>query len=62
VHKSRKLSGNTEKKRRLPANKKLNQEMSVLRDRVKGLEKKLHKNNTAGRRAVSRLLLKTLER
>ena len=36
VHKARKLSGNTEKKRRLPANKKLNQEMSVLRDRVKG--------------------------
>jgi general secretion pathway protein A len=61
-HKAKKLSGNTEKKRRLPANKKLNQEMSVLRDRVKGLEKKLHKNNTAGRRAVSRLLVKTLER
>jgi general secretion pathway protein A len=60
VHKSRKLSGNAEKKRRLPANKKLNQEMSVLRDRVKGLEKKLHKNNTASRRAVSRLLVKTL--
>ena len=62
VHKSRKLSGNAEKKRRLPANKKLNQEMSVLRDRVKGLEKKLHKNNTASRRAVSRLLVKTLGR
>lgn len=62
VHKSRKLSGSVEKKRQPLTSKKLKQEMSLLRDRVTGLGKKLHKNNVLNRRLVTRFLVKTLGR
>jgi general secretion pathway protein A len=62
VHKSRRLSGGAGKKRLQLTRKKLGQELSMLRDRVTGLEKKLHKNNTANRRLVTRFLVKTLGR
>jgi len=62
VHKSRRPSVSSEKRQTSSANKKLHQEMNVLRDRIKGLEKKQHKHNTASRRVVSRFLVKTLGR
>jgi len=62
VHKSRKLSGSAGKKRQLLTSKKLKQEMSMLRDRVTGLGKKLHKDNTVNKRLVARFLVKTLGR
>jgi general secretion pathway protein A len=62
VRRSRKPAGSGGKKERPPANKKMNREMNVLRDRIKGLEKKQHKNNAANRRVVTRVLVKTLGR
>jgi general secretion pathway protein A len=62
VHRSRKPAGSAGKKERLPANKKMNREINVLRDRIKGLGKKQHKNNAANRRVVTRVLVKTLGR
>jgi general secretion pathway protein A len=62
VHKPRGLSVSAGKRQRPPANKKLHQEMNVLRDRVSGLGKKLHKNNAVNRRLVTRFFVKTLGR
>jgi len=62
VHRSRKPAGSAGKKERPPANKKMNREINVLRERIKGLGKKQHKNNAANRRVVTRVLVKTLGR
>jgi general secretion pathway protein A len=62
AHKARRLSASAEKKRPPLTGKKLAQEISVLRDRVTGLGKKLNKNTVVNRRLVTRFLVKTLGR
>jgi general secretion pathway protein A len=62
VHRSRKPAGSAGKKERQPANNKVKREINLLRERIKGLGKKQHKNNAANRRMVTRVLVKTLGR